>query len=339
VPEVTHLDGPADDHVSSAVERGDLDELIRLVDGLCADRDWAGLEALRRLAQRAAESTGRQLWPAAAHTEYRLALEAPGPQAAAVLVEGAGRFAPGPLAEVAASTHSWSELSEHLEPGPTAAMFAHERVVRGEDLTDVEVPGPPVLELPVRLAAWEPPYAVAEYRAHEAHFPAPESGPNFAPIAVPSSLPPRLGPDEGVDALTDTVRAWTSGSNGRAEAVLVSGDAAGAVGVLGVERPRMAAITAADAVARLAWAGASGGAHGNRPGAASGRFAAWWAAAALSGLLDEWPPEPGVLGEAIAGLHWYLWDASGASTGWTLRLAIEDPATGRAWALSAVDHS
>jgi hypothetical protein len=325
--------------ISAAVERGDLDELIRLVDGLCSSRDWSGLGDLRRLAQRAAESTGRQLWPAAAHAEYRLALEAPAADAAAVLTEGAGRFAAGPLAEVAASTHTWSELAAHLEPGPPAVMFAHERVVRGEDLDGVEPPGPPVLEIPLTLAAWEPAYALAEYRAHEAHFPAPDSAANLTPIEVPVPIPPRLAADEGVDALTDTVRAWTSGSNGRAEVALVTSDAAGAIGVLGVERPRMAAITADDAVARLAWAGASGGAHGNRPGAASGRFAAWWAAAAVTGLLDEWPPDPSVLGEAIAGLDWYAWDASGASTGWTLRLAIEDPATGRAWAVSAVDQS
>ena len=47
---------------------------------------------------------------------------------------GAGRFALGPLSEVAASTHTWAELAPHAPPGPLAAVTAHERVVRGEDL-------------------------------------------------------------------------------------------------------------------------------------------------------------------------------------------------------------
>jgi hypothetical protein len=42
----------------------------------------------------------------------------------------------------------------------------------------------------------------------------------------------------------------------------------------------------------MAWAAASGGAHGPRPGAAAGRFAAWWAAATLTDLHADWPPDP-----------------------------------------------
>src|SRR5207248_254802 len=76
-----------------------LDELLRDVDRLCAARDWAGLLALRSRA-RAAYERGRQHWPAAEYAEYRLALEAPGEFAAAVIVEGAGRFALGPLTDV-----------------------------------------------------------------------------------------------------------------------------------------------------------------------------------------------------------------------------------------------
>ena len=92
------------DALPVAVERGDVDELIRLVDSLCATREWDRLVELRDRCEQAI-ARGRQLWPVAAHAEYRLALEAPGRFAAIVLVEGAGRFAPGPLPEVAASTH------------------------------------------------------------------------------------------------------------------------------------------------------------------------------------------------------------------------------------------
>ncbi len=104
--------------IADAVASGDLDELLRLVDRLCDDGDWDALLDLRDRCRRAYQETGRQLWPAASHAEYRLALQAPGPAAAAVLVEGAGPFALGPLAEVAASTHRWEELAGSLTRGP-----------------------------------------------------------------------------------------------------------------------------------------------------------------------------------------------------------------------------
>jgi len=117
------------DRIAEAVERGDLDELTRLIDALCEAREWDALVELRDRCARAVER-GKQLWPAAHHAEYRLALEAPAPWAGSVLVEGAGRFALGPLSEVAASTHTWAELAPHAPAGPVAALAAHERVVR-----------------------------------------------------------------------------------------------------------------------------------------------------------------------------------------------------------------
>ncbi|MEY2461245.1 MAG: hypothetical protein QOG30_3075, partial [Acidimicrobiaceae bacterium] len=115
------------------IEFGDLTELFREIDRLVAQRNWRGLLTLRDRA-RAAHERGKQLWPAAAHAEYRLALEAPAEFAGAVIAEGAGRFAAGPLAEVAASTHTWLELAPHIETGPLLSITAHERVVRGDDL-------------------------------------------------------------------------------------------------------------------------------------------------------------------------------------------------------------
>ena len=161
------------------VDMGDLDALLIRIDHLCADRDWDGVLDLRDRCRRAIER-GRQLWPAASHAEYRLALEAPGRQAAAVLVAGTGRFALGPLAEVAASTHTWAELRPHLGPTPEAGMVAHERVVRGEDLTGDDHVDPTVLELPLRLQPWEPDYPLATYRAHKievADVPPPDARP------------------------------------------------------------------------------------------------------------------------------------------------------------------
>jgi len=321
--------------VAAAIEQGDLDELIRLVDRLCAAEDWDGLAELRERCHRAHERSGRQLWPAAAHAEYRLALEAPGSWAARVLVEGAGRFTPGPLSEVAASTHEWGDLAPHLPSGPPAGLTAHERVLRGEDLTAAAVPGPAVLDLPLRLEPWEPAYSLAEYRAHEADFPAPA-----LPRLEPVTLPPGRGRGsdrDGVDALLGVVEAWVADSAGRADATVVDGGALEAIATLGAGRARLGTLDGADALAVLAWAGSAGGVHGRRRGAAAGRFAAWWAAAAVSGRLDPWPPDPAALGETVSRLRWFVWDAGEPVTGWVLRVAVEDPDAGRAWALDARD--
>ena len=324
-------------HLADAVERGDLDELIRMIDGHCAARDWDALAELRERCRRAHERSGRQLWPAAAHAEYRLALEASGPWAAAVLEEGAGRFAPGPLSEVAASTHRWDELAGHVPPGPIAVLTAHERALRGEDLTGITLPGPPVLDLPLRLEPWEPAYFHAEYHAHKGDFPGPQP-PALEPVDLPASgaLPFRRS-GEDIEALLGVTGAWTNASAGRADAVAVEGDAVAAIAGLGAVHARLAPLAPADALATLAWAGASGGAHGRRPGAAPGRFAAWWVVGALGDLLDRWPVEPAVVGEMAARLDWFSWDDGSVASGWVLRVAVEDAATGRAWALAGRD--
>jgi hypothetical protein len=322
------------DSLPVAVERGDIDELVRLVDALSASREWDRLVELRDRCVHAIER-GRQLWPVAAHAEYRLALEAPGRWAAQMLVEGAGRFAPGPLPEVAASTHEWADLAAHVPAGPPAVVTAHERVVRGEDLTGEALPGPAVLDLPLRLADWEPEYDLAHYRPDGADFPGPPPRP-LETVDVLSRASETTH-DPATDALVDAVRAWTEGSEGEAQAIAVRGDALGAIAALGRDRVRIAALDPAEAIRTLAWAGASGGAHARRPGAAAGRFAAWWAGAALTGLLERWPVDAAELGDALARLRWYAWDSGAATTGWRLHLAIEDPASARAWAVAAVD--
>lgn len=320
-----------------AVERADLDELLRLVDALCDRREWDALVDLRDRCRGAHRETGRQLWPAATNAEYRLALEAPGPWAASVLVEGAGRFALGPLPEVAASTHEWDELGPHVPPGPAGALAAHECVVRGEDLRGAEIAGPPVLDLPLALEPWEPGYCLATYRAHDADFPSP-SLPRLADTSLPPASP--ASTDRGaLDALLEIVRAWTTASDADATAVAVEGDELAAIAALGRDRARTAPLDLSGALALLAWAGASGGAHGRRPGGAAGRFAAWWAAASLTGLADEWPVDGARLGDAAARLRWRIFDTGDAATGWVLRVAVADPGAGRAWAVDAVDRA
>ena len=316
------------------VELGDLDELTRHIDRLCSARDWDGLLDLRDRCRRALER-GKQLWPAAAHAEYRLALEAPARWAGAMLEPGAGRFALGPLTEVVASTHTWAELAPCVPPGPLAALTAHERVVRGEDLSDDDRIDRQVLELPLVLQPWEPAYPLATYAAEKADFPDVPPVPLEA-VALPPSAE-RVDDTESCRALVELVTAWTSESEGAAEAAAVAGDAPAAVAALGRDRARLAEVPPGHALAAMAWAAASGGGHGRRRGMAPGRFAAWWTVVALAGRLDEWPLPADAVGEAAASLRWYRWDPGAPDTGWALRLAVEDPEDGLAWALSATD--
>jgi hypothetical protein len=348
------------------VDLGDLDELLRRIDDLCDDRDWDGLADLRQRC-RAAFARGRQLWPAASHAEYRLALQAPGPWAASVVEPGAGQFALGPLSEVAASTHTWEELASHLPASPEAALVAYERVLRGEDLTGAAGVEPALVELPLRLEPWEPDYPLATYKPYTAEF-GDVATPPFETVAVGDGTAAVVVDDpETTTALVELVSPWTTQSNGHVTAVAVEGDvtdvvaAVAGVGGSGIANVRLAPVDLGHALAVMAWTAASGGAHGRRRGLAYGRFAAWWATAALAGELDAWPR----LDAARQRLRWYRWERPEPPTGWALRLAAERPATafgprrpatafgprrpatafgprrpgdGRAWAVEATDR-
>jgi hypothetical protein len=320
------------ERLAELVETADPGALLRAVDGLCATRDWNGLVELRERLVGAIER-GKPLWPLRTYVEYRTALEAPGREAAAVLRPGAGRFALGPLTEVAASGHRWAELAPHLlEPGVAGAV-AQERVLRGEDLRDEPAAHPEVLELPLVLAPWEPAYPLASYRRDKVEVPDPAAEP--VALSVASGRPaPELDRPGVVRALLDLVEVWTSQSDGRAHALVVAGGPSQALAALDVPRHRLGRLTVAQALARMAWAAASGGAHGIRRGAALGRFDAWWAGAALAGV--AWPPDPGELGEALARLAWWCWDDGAPTTGWVLRLVAGDP--GGAWSAALDAH-
>jgi hypothetical protein len=237
---------------------------------------------------------------------------------------------------VAAASHGFAELAPHLaEPGVAGAV-AQERVVRGEDLRDVPGAHPEVLELPLVLAPWEPAYPLATYRADTVEVPDPGAEP-VAMAAADARPGPALDRPGAIRALTDLVEVWTTESGGSARAVAVRGGPAEAVAALGFGRHRLGRIEPPAAVARMAWAAASGGAHGVRRGAALGRFDAWWAAAALAGL--DWPPDPEALGAALERLSWWVWDDGLPGTGWVLRLAAADERAGWAAALDATDRS
>ena len=309
-----------------AVEHSDTDELLRVIDGYCKSKEWDHLVEMRTRCQEAV-TRGKQLWGVDEHIRYRLALEAPAQFAGPSISEGAARFALGPLPEVAASTKTWSQLEPYLESGPESQTVAAERVVRGE----AEVG--PIADLPSTLLDWEPTYPIAIYKSDKVEAPSPTP-----PHADPVSFSDAVMVIDDIDsegALADLVQPWTSESNGRCQTATVEGSAADAVRALGLSKARMVEIDAADALAWMAWAGASGGAHGRRRGAAAGRYGAWWVIAMIGDL--EWPPEPDEIGELVNRLKWFWFDDGAAGTGWELRLAIEDPASGLAWAVTAVD--
>jgi hypothetical protein len=310
---------------TEAIESSDFDELLRVIDGLCAAADWDALLELR-VRCREAVTRGKQLWGVEEHIRYRIALEAPARLAGPAVTEGPARFAPGPLAEVAASTKTWAEMEPYLSPGPERSTFAAERVVRG-DRPDV------ILDLPAGLCDWEPEYLVATYKSDRVEAPSPAQPP-LMPADLPSPAP-LVDDVDSEDALFDLVRPWVEESNGRCQMASVEGSALQAIGALGIRRMRTATVAAPTAISWLAWAGASGGAHGRRRGAAAGRFGVWWALAAIGDL--PWPPDPDATGRLVERLDWAIFDDGAPDTGWPLRVAIADPDTGLAWAISALD--
>lgn len=319
--------------VDDIVHRADLDGLVRLVDKFCTDADWPSLLELRNSC-RAAVITGRQLWPAATLAEYRLALWAPAEWATQVLDEDSGRFTIGPLTEVVAQNHQFSELRSALPDGPRVGFIAHECALRGQ-LLPADLSNP--LEIPFEMQPWEPQYCLAEYSDDGLSAPAPRMPASSAFASTSSDGSEVIDDPEVSLAVRQLIEPWITSSNGHVEIAAVEGSAADAVAALGVESGSLAPIKPTLAMAWLAWAGASGGAHGRRRGAAIGRFGAWWTVAALADLADRWPVDPDDVRDALAALEWYWWDAGEPRLGWELQLAVADPIEGYAWAVSAHD--
>lgn len=317
--------------IEDLLEAAQPNPLLARVDALAGRRDWDGLVELAKRCREAVER-GKQLWPIAEHIDYRLALEAPGAYAGAVLTPEAGRFALGPLTEVAASTHTFAELAEHI-PSPQASGYvAAERVVRGEDLREVAGTHPEILEMPLSIQPWEPAYPLAVYHSAEAEFPDPGVEASLVP-ATPAPFE-TFEDDEVRRALTGLVDIWVSQSNGVMDVSTVEGSAEGAVSALGFEEFSIGKVTDPEAFAMMAWAASSGGARGKRRGAAYGRFAAWWACCTLCDM--EWPPDAAELGKAASELEWYLWEPTIRKQGWNLHLAVSSP-EGWAAAIAATD--
>ena len=319
------------------VNAADPGELLIAVDRLVHAQEWDQLVSLADQC-RAAVELGRQLWPVAMHIDYRLALEAPGPWAAAVCQPGAAKFALGPLTEVAASRHAWEELAPWLPHPASRLAVAQERAIRGEDLRAVHE----AHELPPWLTPFESQYALPSYDDRRAGFPEPPviTRPMPRMGKLPSGTAVRhISGDAASAALADVVEVWTTQSRGEVRIAAVEGSLEEAVGSLH-QHASVAPVTVSEALAMLQWAGASGGVHGRRRGGAAGRFSAWWAAAALAGL--DWPEVTdehfaSELGHALDELTWCRFTGPDPLAGWSLRLAAADPLDGVAFAIEAFD--
>ena len=313
------------------IDHGDVDGLVRYVDGLTSSRGWDELFDLRTSA-RAAANSGRQVWPAATLADYRLALHAPAHLAARVL-DDAGRFTLGPLTEVVAQHHTFDELLPHLDYGPTQAYVAHERAIRGERI-DADVF--PALEIPPRLGSWEPTYLLPIYRDADVETSSPEVSSSW------TSQDRRDGeltstPDVS-EAFRLLIEPWThAGTVTWSAASANSIDAA--ITSLAQSDARTSPLTLSDALTSLVWAGASGGPNGRRRGNAAGRYNAWWLLAAITGGLDEWPPDSDDLGSRLETLTWWAWDSGQHRRGWSFGIAVHDSTTDRAWAFDAHEPS
>ena len=212
----------ADDHAriaATAVERGDVDDLVRLVDALCASREWDRLLELR---DRCEQAVARA--PAVARRRPRRV--PPRPRGAGTLCgdgpgRGRGRFAPAPCPRW--RRRHTSGPSSRPTPRPDPRLCSPPtNVLPGEDLTGETLPGPPVLDLPLRLADWEPEYLLAHYRPDGVDLPghvAADGRPGRGAVTRLTEATIRRR------TLLDAVRAWTEGSEGRAEAIAVRGDA------------------------------------------------------------------------------------------------------------------
>ena len=317
------------------LELGDLDGLLRLIDQCCVDKSWPLLESIA-IRSRQASDRGHQLWPAGDHAEHRLALESPGEFAARAVDRDAQVFGLAPLTEVAASSHTWEELSPYLSSDLFRALIAHERVFRGEDLSDLKLTEDP-LYLPLVLAEWERSIKSIQIEKYAVVDTAP-SFEEFSPLALPS--PSEIEHDSGTEALRNLVQTWTDQSNGSSTAVRVDGNAATAIASLGVREVKAKQVALSEIWKHMTWAASSGGAFGRRPGNARGRFDVWWCTNALAGLDQEniWPPNTNDLNQALNEMNWWIWDDEPLSKGWKLKVAVEDPLEGLSWALTAQDR-
>jgi hypothetical protein len=321
---------------------------------------WAELLGSYRRTRAAAYARGGERAAAeeSAAVGHELALGAPAAVAAGLFDPAAGEGAVageqdgwvGPLWEVLASRHPWRELAPLPIAEPVRTLVAHTRVLLGEEPAGFggpadprhraapayAAPAVPLVLRPWEQAGWEPADRVTDYRpggaAATAHFPLPESREGLGPVRLPDPgavLPvagqPATGALRGLCGWLDA--RCVRGTAPEAAALFAPADRGGPVtaGYL----PFTAAYPA------LVRAGSGAGAYGRSGGAARGRLALWRALTAMADPAGQCTAAE--VDALVARMRCFTW-CGPADEIWHLHLALEDPATGLAWAVSGCDY-
>ncbi|MEV8093001.1 hypothetical protein [Kitasatospora sp. NPDC085879] len=231
----------------------------------------------------------------------------------------------GPLWEVLATRHSWRRLAPLLEPAPVRRLVAHTRALLGEEVAGRAEPDPE--GVPLTLAAWEQAgweesVRVRDYLpaggARRALFALPDTREDLGPLDLPAPGPRTPGP--AATRSPAGLAPWLT-------TVCVRGTAPDAAAQLAPGR-RVLAGHLPFAAAYPALVQAASGARGL--GTAHGRLAVWHLLAGMAGAARPVPAEVDAL---VARLRCLAWSEPRDEL-WYLHLALEDPATGLAWALS-----
>ena len=276
---------------------------------------------------RKAVERGKQLWPAANHMEYRLALESPGEVAARMLTDVAGQFGLGPLAEVAAAGHdgrSWrrSRRVPRRRRCVSTSAWCAEKICGGGVAGARSVrAAASALRLGTALSGGRVPIArcrllvaggvargrgdrgPSRRRTHRSHGRRPH--------------PPRPGA-----SLDGRRRRNGRRSTGRCTR--------GAIGAVDGPEVRLAEVDLATALAWLGWAGEWWRARAS-PRCRGRRLDAWMVLERTRRPRRGLATDPAELGRG-ATLRWFVWDAMGIGpTGWVLRARGRRPVRGVAF--------
>ncbi|GAA4871385.1 hypothetical protein [Kitasatospora terrestris] len=231
----------------------------------------------------------------------------------------------GPFWEVLATRHTWLRLAPLLDPAPVRRLVAHTRVLLGEDLAHGVEPDPG--GVPYALEPWEAACRegvgpVREYlpgggaRLALRALPADREG--LGPVDLPRPGP--LAPELAATRLLGAMAPWAS-------AVCVRGAAQQAAAHLAdTDRVTGGPLTFPAAYPALLQLASGGPGHG----AAQGRLAVWRLLTAMTG---ETVLERAEVEALVARLRCFTWCESDDELCY-LHLAVEDPATGLAWAVS-----
>ena len=174
-----------DDALSQALHRADLDELVRMIDSRTARPRLGGSAAVygTGLATRSRPDASCGRPRHSPSTALPFSLRPNGRRACSTRGRGDSRSVRSPKSSP--SITPGRTCATDLEPGPRAALVAHERALRGDHIDAADAAGlPDVLEVPYTLAEWEPAYRLADYHDVDAEFPSPDVPAAFESIEL-----------------------------------------------------------------------------------------------------------------------------------------------------------